>query len=1530
MQPSARKTSAEASSWPTQFKVHGFRFTVNGTSPLPNGVSPIGESLLSRLQSPSLQVSHLKGRAVIEGNIMRQWTTKTLLSVLAMACICIAAALPGHAGAFLYASSRREIKVGVLGVGGGTSANPMIFFTMDQRYDVKPRGWEFVNPLNPNAPKNDANYWRVDLSQTVLNNLVKFDVLYICQGGVVNFSLEDLQKLRSFVDAGGLLWYDQLPGAATTFGGTPPRNIIQGLQFKTDLGAPPALVVSRHHPLLSSPFWLNDMEINMLGPGGWSTQYLTNSYLRIGNVGAEPTVLMPVVKNITDTVDTNNEYAFIAAAHFGSGAIVATAGGIGSTLDKFVSNNPVDMNDQNNKRALMYAPMQDLKLAYNAVNLSATWMTLRKDSRRAGSSIEDLGGAMIERWAATSGGNPPTNLETSAAIYKNVFFYADAAGNVYAMDGSPGEDLDQDGNPDDGLQDGNGKPYDVIWTDKCPGGACSAPTVCEIRVGNDAIEAVVVQGANGRLYGWRAFPTNGPFLSGTPAPLPDGPLNSPLYGSSMTGAPSPVAFHDGWIYQVGVDGVFHAYSTTGGTPWVCPNATPDMLGYTYTFKSAPVIGSIINQDNSAALDVAVFTGGPGQNQPNDRIFAIPLAVKNERLRKSTLKAFDTKGYYDSMFSGRQIAESAAEYPEVWATDSDGTSKNIDWPPSPPGGGGVNANGGPGAGGFGVQSSGIAPPTDWIMYANYRLDYPAPGIGGPSPFAYSLRPEFAGTYPNYPAPLKTFGAPALGRDGLICICGSREDGGQAGGAPADAQVGEVQGMQLSFRNDRGNQQWDLRWRYLLHAGIDTAAISTPGVVMDKTLDAAQSDPGVALHMLQPSGSPALVGDKLFVTAFSTGHNEPHSNAALLCFKANPDFIIRVHEPLIDPSTNRKRDVRIWQPDPLFAPGASSPVNDAVHVPSDLIDYRRGTITIRDFAPLTPSANGFQQSPLTPSVPIIVFVDGVQLPPQQVDLSQWNNLLWYMVPYHKELGQRCSGIHSPPVVIGDQVYFQCDDGYVFAVDADTGVSDGKQVFCVPPAYDVNNKDLAKHVKWCYAIGGGAPTAAGKLRASIASANGLMAVVAADGLHGFDNPLTLVADNHRIVELDGAGNQTWTVESIAKVAIDSSGASSMESQTINRPAMAKTLNSGDYIIADTGNNQILHVDRAGNVTWWMDSFIDPNNMLRPGDSLHLNGPTDVNAWAGRESINGTTYNVIHHIIADGGNHRILDIIDRYGTDGSVPNKDAIGNPKHELAWVSRTAEQGKLYEFRNLQLWPDPSPAGMAAGHQFILAGISNYSVFSAPFQTQQPGGSVALLDYRTIDPTSLAVTPRTGLIDPTGMYTEIQAGSEVLPLTGLRYLHRFYTTEGTNVTWHDIICIAKGVYEINSQVITDSKATVATTWLTDGDYQNLDRTIEGSANPIKLKARLVATSAKVLGADRILISNGYSGPFPGMAPFLDGEFTGEVFELQRPASGQPTMMWYAPQIRATEVMPPATPPVFKLQQYTSNGSNIEQPSCVDRSQ
>ena len=154
-----------------------------------------------------------------------------------------------------------------------------IFSLLDYLVDLKPAGWSLDNPYasvdaqGRKYDKSDPRFWQVRL-QTA-RNLTRMNVLYLAAKGNVQLRDVDREKLRRFVDSGGVLWIDNVDssrrlsfaplGNETTDPGT---FFIPSLYFTAGGMGGYDVPWSRHHPLLTLPYWLDDQEITMLGLTG--------------------------------------------------------------------------------------------------------------------------------------------------------------------------------------------------------------------------------------------------------------------------------------------------------------------------------------------------------------------------------------------------------------------------------------------------------------------------------------------------------------------------------------------------------------------------------------------------------------------------------------------------------------------------------------------------------------------------------------------------------------------------------------------------------------------------------------------------------------------------------------------------------------------------------------------------------------------------------------------------------------------------------------------------------------------------------------------------------------------------------------------------------------------------------------------------------------------------------------------------------------------------------------------------------------
>lgn len=1506
------------------------------------------------------------------------------MTVITAAVIAFASVMPADAGAHLYAGRRKTINCGVVVI--DRAKQPLaevgnLFFLLDRRTDLKPAGWSFDNPLAPYSAstgqgKDNPAYWEVDL--TTATNLSRMHVLYFPASGTLKLTDQQREALRRFVDGGGVLWVDNsgTPGGALTFDDS---FFLTNFSFNNANGRD--VPTDRHHPLLSTPYWINEMEVGGLGanPGRYDCMPGYDPGVSWGMMD-RPTsfdILFTVVKN------TGTDRPSVAANAYGSGRIVATANYVG-------------------KGCYAYYPYEqpNLKFAYNVMAWASSFTALRKDPRHSGASIDTVGGAkLLEHWSLPDA-PPNRGAESSPVIHKNVVFYS-SGNTLFALDVFPSEDLDQDGNPDDGLPDNKAAPKykgaDIIWTWEGDG-ELSSPTVASAQdpvSGESAIEAVLVTSSAGAIHMLEAFPVDSSGrLAGQTRPIvppytkvpPTGQLNPPLY-------------INGWVYALGGDGRMYAWNpalqawnaaganrnaryewnvpTEFGLPGEASSGRADP-------RRGPHYGFVKNDSSGAVVGMVYWFAGPWETagamraERNDFVYGVPVYVSNDRLKPKRTSSVLPDTECDINYRSGNI--SADPPPIVWirlptgvnqyqTVNADDLNKTLL---------GVNS---PGT----IILRGVTLEPGAMVYASYALDYAPmqahvlqmalPRVR--APLKPSSRDLGAGGGAATP-PTEITGTPAMGPSNMLYI---------------NAKRSGVGGSVYGILNDGTRQV--TRWNYVLHPEI--SGLPEIGDGWSKFLQPLRAgDPTfpdlfgvitmrdsagniVSMQDPQVKSSPAVSGDKVFVTVSGAD-----GSGALVCFKANPDFTIRIMEnagydeggkpikrpkSLYNRTTRQNARVRVWQPNLMLGGGTPAdmqPMLSAVDITrAEWIDYDRGAITFHDFDTYEirgtgPNAN--VTSTFTPSLPVWVYVDnvavpidmntwgpaaalakqlGMVIPPETgdcVDLSGWNNLLWYYaIPD--------STISSSPVVIGNKVYFIADNGFLYALNADTGESLGGAVD-------------AKNVVWQHDLGDG-PLGGQDTNLSVAGANGVLVTAGANGLHAFTNATTLVADNNRLVELDGAGEIAWSVDTLTwpSAVPPANAAPPRRTGQINKPARVRYLAGNELLVVNSGANQVARIDRSGTVgiaafsagpspkfiRWMYDKFADPKNLLRTGQPTQLQGPTDALLWEEIEPDAGGPLLVVHCLVADSGNHRILDLVYRIA-NGQLLNDvfdPASGYVLPELNWVTKTDSMNQRYVYDCIQLVPESGGAKYS-----VWAAVSNYATGTdlggtPPVGNQGLGGAIVALGYRKREKPAdpwIYSGPGAGEIVARCDRTVWPGGGE-RPLAVPRFFQVLdkYDPQG-NMARFLLICDNYGVYKAR---IPAGGPPVVEHALRDDSYRRSERELiweqDGDVVVCEegLGAPLVATSVQELPNGNWLIANGYSGndkmsiPAAGMSfPGAPNRFSGEVFEYE-PSSGR--IVWNSPALYTPKAPPNMNPPAPDTgirRQKLSNSYIMEQPRSALR--
>ena len=426
----------------------------------------------------------------------------------------------------------------------------------------------------------------------------------------------------------------------------------------------------------------------------------------------------------------------------------------------------------------------------------------------------------------------------------------------------------------------------------------------------------------------------------------------------------------------------------------------------------------------------------------------------------------------------------------------------------------------------------------------------------------------------------------------------------------------------------------------------------------------------------------------------------------------------------------------------------------------------------------------------------------------------------------------------------------------------------------------------------------------------------------LTGMDNGLILIADSHRLLEVDASGNASWSMEATrTHVLVGNNnladGGVASTPIPLSRPATARRFELNDFLVVDTGNSRIVGVDRGSTTRFEISRFQDGMKFLRPGDPLSLNQPTDVETFpepfttsytvTNRDTGVTYTYNgagtAYHYLIADGGNYRILDLVDVYDANGQLVNltaSDGSGNVSGEkaLAFVSRSlGEQNQRYRYRTVQQFRILNGGSYI---NYIVATVGNVRqadtggagiIGNDATNFEGPGGSLMVIQRSATGPNPAGSGPNLQagdvyniinsfrIADTAGNFTQRQKVSNP---TWFKEFSVADTTQGIGNNPQQVprflLADANGCYILRYD--TTTKDYVADWQLTANEYYYMTgRKLQATSIVRETLADYSPFRNKFEA--RLLITNGYSGTDNMPAVFgtgwTQGVVQGEVFEI-----------------------------------------------------
>jgi len=1438
----------------------------------------------------------------------------------------------------------------------GETANyaPHVWFNFDSNKRVKPNKLYLFNPshesqytteiasrwqniadalgqagppaVGSKITKRDAPYWEVPIASLSDSEVANYDILFVPAYGNVSLNPSEREKLRRFCDKGGVLWVDVVPN--TTF------DAINGFPIsfsKSAANVGGATYAANASPLLSFPGSITPQDLAFVQPypgmGIVQSQVLAQLLPIQAHVRPDFAKLSPVAG------DQFGDY--ISVGQVGDGYMVVSARGVGKALNY---NPNVSSNFDNNVGPVAATPAFDrsndaaAKLALNMIYLTSAMQQGNSGSRKAGTLGIDVEAPLLKAFDTSdlglslAGG---ANTFVPPAMYHGLLIMT-AGDRVYAFDANPKQDLDGDGDPDDGLRDLSfGYDRDLVWVSAPLTAPLSGVACVESPSSGVRDQAWVVDGA-GNLIGFNAVPAN-PAVPQNPAfavAPPNGPSSSGTFPLTPT-------VHEGLIYVADSQ---DALTSAVGRVWVVDAVTGTkvtatsswMIGGASTQLLPPITGSatvgyIPVQDNSGAVDKVLYVptapnpnfGGPNSNCG---FYSFWLGARGERPSSYAVSG-------DSLIVATRASGQGLD---VFLPGESSLGVKITL---------LKANGDPWTEsemnalftGAVSQSGGIlnftltSPITDLPAGTGIRLDYHINwGTGSPSATSQILR-----GFMIFPDDLaksrRVLGSLAMSPQGTIYATVANPAG--AGGA-------------FYAMKEEGRGSFRVMTRYEMYPSHSILLNQAGSVQYGPTLldtDPLTTLPGLGGFLSGPfgnlsfSGGPVVRNGIVYAVARGT-KNGFIPCSIVMAFKAEPETVEIKSGDLGSSFT-------LIQPDVARSTNKTAPEVYSTLQQNQFVYEREpgsdaGTIRIEN---LSSTTRGPMLNSISTSQPVIVRRAGkpdLLLDPPSLG-NRYNPMLWYFV-LHGDTNV------SPPVVTGNTLFIAGASalpnilsgngfgprGLVTGIEADVSPSDTflgsdatrpwqKQLYRLratgDPTYPIQgNPDIV----W--------PQNAGirtfedfrirVLQTVLGNSNNGLGVVAGDGgayawsstgLWGFTKADFLVADEGRIARFDGSGNAVWSSDTSFGTGqgTDSGGAASVK--PIVRPTRAYPFGDREMVVVDAGGNRIVRMDMSGREIRSLAGYkLDPN-FLPDGASLNepteLRMPKDVLVYSSYVPSGSNpflspapTEYWVHYFVADSGHKRLLEIVDRYAYDPSTGRRgDAISynvNGQIEkglgvLYWHSPEGLSGSRFDYNCLARVFIPDGSG--GGRYVYAAGLGNSLPTRADTgldsptpgavrNTESGNGGIVIFDGANSQVINQVVVPAVSA----NVYWDNTTANWNSPATPQRSKTignlASVTMRNVFVNGNTQLAImftdSSGVYEI-----VKSGADWTVEWmLTREAYRSMRRfnDIPTSDNPLDLRA----TYARRLESGEVLLVNGYNGAYRKNLPGDPWRtFGGEVIQV-----------------------------------------------------
>ncbi|HRF60416.1 MAG TPA: hypothetical protein PLH94_10965 [Fimbriimonadaceae bacterium] len=1492
---------------------------------------------------------------------------------------CASLALAASAGPQSYAQTTSTIRAGVLltesqrtgplpGLPNGTPLNPTphVWGNLDADRTAKPAGWSFVNPrasttltqslrtrwvgLAGAAPgagvrltKRHAPYWEVSLANTTDDVLADYDVLLLPIQTNLSLNPLERERLRRYIDQGGVLWVDVLPTANFIDPANPtplPFSLrLSGAAIDADLSS----------PLFNFPNTVSLQDLSLMQFGG--TNLIGTVNLNTSGLSGKQKAFSWIEPDSLryESVAGNTDGSMVAIGQIGDGYMVVTTRGISQNLNRGFAGGTVVANIGFESSG----PLADIsftaaaKLVCNATNLGSGFRALAKGSRKLFSSNVDLPAPLLGRFSAEI-------VPQTQPVIAGGRVIVVSNGRLVVLDANPSIDQDGDSNPDDGIPDIIGSSADRIWQSQPLNGPVSTPVVVDVpdasldsaRPGFKATRQILITNASGAVQIFDLDSPPGPNVTALASITP--PDAAVIAGSD--GPYSPTV-HEGLAFVAdtrsnGNSGRVWAIDLASSSRLATPNDWAIFGSPRFGEPSnAPTVGYIPIADNSGGVDRVIYvptrpTSGIGSKPAG--IVSLWVGARGESpagfdaqtpgvLRVTTRASL--QGLPVFLPNGSSSLGVKVSVLDQFGNPLTAVQLNalFDGTVSQPSNGELN---------FGLSSA-------WPLNATVRIDYTidwsqlAPSIPADLYIRGNLEvPDDTGNS------RKILGSVALSARGYIFLAAG--DASRGGG--------------LYCLKEEGRGEFKLLYRWELFDDISFNVNITPGgpaQAIDYRAAVVDEDWLVTnflaflngpIRNLRFTSGPTVKGDTVYIVA---GGNKNFFNSpisTLLAFKANP-------QPVEIDVQNIGSGFTIVQPDMARSTNKTNPDVFSALQPAQYSVEPTGSGSRIRFNNMMSTTRGRMRDSLSTSLPIILrrggqpdilvepelgAEDGAFVPGSA--RGRWSPLLWYMTFN----GNNATG---QPLVAGDTLYTAGTSflpsifvgqfpptprGFVFGMDAKASPSDQfmKPISGRPWVLQFNQvqPDPSQSIgfrsnpsiRWPQVKGVESfdDLRVRYLQAAIPDSSAL-GVVGGDGtlitwsssrMYAFTRAEFLIADEGRVSRFDQAGNPLWTTDSSANAGPSVPVGGAAEAIGLSNPHRVYSGGDNTYWIVDSGNDRIIRVDSAGRELRTIKGFrLDPKlapSGFQDNESLTLRKPKDVLVYQTYQNNPTRLTNPrsrelwIHYVIADTGNFRLLELVDRYEVDpatgriiGPVQYLDPVSGANVKafgvLVWHSPAELTGKQYAYNSISRTFALDNNGNS--RPIFAFGFGNFEPGRTSFGLDTPGnpqvdiasglGGIVLLDpagstTELITQIEVPAIPVNAFyVDSAGTFSSPARAARTQKIAGLSSVTIRYVDQNGTPALAVMFTDATGVYEVIDTNPNPTQSTWTVRWMLPNEAgrvirRNGAQVPSGSQNAQFFRA----TFARRLDSGDVIVVNGYYGrtrnnlPFAGEVVLLDGDFGG----------------------------------------------------------